>query len=423
MVAEVVTEPTTIKLHRAWRYRIYPTPEQEMRLRAWQDTLRFLWNLLVEQRRMVEKRSPTDRVRPTLFTTQFDLTALRSEFEWVEDVPRSLAQGVLVDHDLAWQRVAKRLAMWPRFKRAGRDWAPMRFTAGAKVSDGARDGARDGAIQFPKIGSVRATIHRPCEGRVLQIAVALDVDEWYACVAVEIDAAIPHVPSGGPVAINRGVVNLVGDSDGRTITQPHFYERAMRKLAHEQRRVERMQRGSKNEAKQREKIAKLHRTIARQRASFAHEITTGYARAHTAVILEDYAIAAGPRGVTHATMVGSETPRTLNRGILDAAWAQFASQLEYKCKATGAVFAKVDHAYISQTCPACSCIDEANHPSAEVFRCIGCGYEAHADVVAARHLLARWTPGSDACGGRSRPAKQELRTVRRATHKRGTDAP
>ncbi len=36
-------------IHRGFKYRIYPTPEQEARLRQWERTLRFLWNLGLEQ--------------------------------------------------------------------------------------------------------------------------------------------------------------------------------------------------------------------------------------------------------------------------------------------------------------------------------------------------------------------------------------
>lgn len=40
----------TVVRHKAFRYRVYPTPDQQARLSRWTDALRFLWNLAHEQR-------------------------------------------------------------------------------------------------------------------------------------------------------------------------------------------------------------------------------------------------------------------------------------------------------------------------------------------------------------------------------------
>jgi len=47
------------KVNKAFRFRVYPTPSQLARLAAWDDALRFLWNLALEQRLMGQAR-PND---------------------------------------------------------------------------------------------------------------------------------------------------------------------------------------------------------------------------------------------------------------------------------------------------------------------------------------------------------------------------
>ena len=42
-----MTSPTT---RNTFRFRIYPTPEQVETLNRWEDALRFLWNVALEQR-------------------------------------------------------------------------------------------------------------------------------------------------------------------------------------------------------------------------------------------------------------------------------------------------------------------------------------------------------------------------------------
>jgi len=62
-----------VKVHRAYRYRLYPTPEQASRLLAWEDALRFLWNLALEQWRMGLARPRDERVYPTSFGQEREL--------------------------------------------------------------------------------------------------------------------------------------------------------------------------------------------------------------------------------------------------------------------------------------------------------------------------------------------------------------
>jgi hypothetical protein len=70
-------------LRRGYRYRIYPTPEQAARLGAWEDALRWLWNLAHEQRRMATGRSKDERRYPTAFDQINELKELRAAAPWL----------------------------------------------------------------------------------------------------------------------------------------------------------------------------------------------------------------------------------------------------------------------------------------------------------------------------------------------------
>ena len=103
---------------RGFRYRIYPTPEQETRLRQWEGALRVLWNLAHEQRLAYLRRHTK---MPTAFDQINELTALRADVPWMADVPRNVSAQLLVDLDAAWQRCFFRLGRRPRWKKKGRD--------------------------------------------------------------------------------------------------------------------------------------------------------------------------------------------------------------------------------------------------------------------------------------------------------------
>jgi putative transposase len=79
----------------------------------------------------------------------------------------------------------------------------------------------------------------------------------------------------------------------------------------------------------------------------------------------------------------------LNKAILDQGWGTFRRMLEYKQQWRGGEVIAVDPRYTSQTCPVCGHVSKTNRPQQALFSCGQCGYSYHADVVAAKNILAR----------------------------------
>ena len=82
---------------------------------------------------------------------------------------------------------------------------------------------------------------------------------------------------------------------------------------------------------------------------------------------------------------------------------------------------EVPAAYSSQECSACGHVAAENRPSQASFECVACVLVEHADVNAAKVILARGLKilaveiSATGCGGsgNGRPKKQQLRVVRR----------
>src|SRR3990172_5778546 len=109
-------------VHKAFRFRVYPTQQQETTLLRWEGSLRFLWNLANEQRRMGLARPEDERRYPTPLHQIKPLTELRAEVPWLADVPRNVCAQLLVELDKAWQRCFKRLALALPTRRKGKDF-------------------------------------------------------------------------------------------------------------------------------------------------------------------------------------------------------------------------------------------------------------------------------------------------------------
>lgn len=405
-----------VLIRRSCRYRLYPTPEQAERLESWQGPLRFLWNLANEQREMMLARCKTDRRWITAFDQINELAVLRAEYSWLADVPRDVLAQCLVELDAAWQRFFAGLADRPRFKKRERDHAPF---IGPNPRSFRIEGA---AVVFPKVGAIRAVIHRPLAGKAKRCAIVREGHEWYAAIGCEFEVADPAPSTLPPVGIDRGVVAIVADSTGQTVSNPRHAERARRRIARAQRDVVRRQKGSKNQAKAKAKVARLHRKVRRQRDHVLHQLSHDYTKSHGVIVLERLEIqgmTASAKGTVEKPGVNVRQKAGLNRSILGAGWGRFARMLDYKAVPLGVRVMEVPAQYTSQTCSACGVVDAASRRSQSEFECVACGLHANADVNAARVILARGLraiadeASVTGCGGRRRPVKQQLRVVRR----------
>ena len=358
-----------MKIVKAFRFRVYPNEQQIARLGRWNDALRFLWNLALEQRLMGLARPRDERIFPTAFDQQKELTELRAELPWLADVPRNICGQLLVELDQAWQRCFAKLVQAPRWKRKGCD-------AIGCCEPHPKVWRLDGNnIRFPKLGMLRTVMHRPFEGKPKTCTLKRDGNQWFVSIAceVEIDPSPRNAPT---VAIDRGIANFGATSDGDMIANPRYLEASLRRLAHAQRTVDRRKKGSKNQEKAKVRVARIHRKVRRQREHFLHVQSARLAKSHGVVVLEKLNVVG---------MIKSN----LARSIADVGWSKFAEMLRYKLAWSGGTLVEVPAAYSSQTCSACGCVDAESRPSQAVFCCTSCGYRDHADLNAAKVLLAR----------------------------------
>src|SRR5437660_481103 len=237
---------------RGLRYRLYPPPAQEARLRAWEGALRALWNVAHEQRRLYLARGAR---LPSAFDQINQLTELRAAVPWLAEVPRNVCAQVLVELDAAWQRCFTRLARRPRWKKEGRD--PVAITEPhPRVFRVTTDG-----VAFPQLGTIRAILHRPLGGEPKRCTLTREGDQWFVAIQCEQEGPEPARRPGPVVAIDRGLTNLLADSDGRWVPHPKHLDASLRRLARAQRVVARRATGSRGRERARPRGAKLHRTI------------------------------------------------------------------------------------------------------------------------------------------------------------------
>ena len=166
-------------------------------------------------------------------------------------------------------------------------------------------------------------------------------------------------------------------SDGAKAANPRYLKIAERKLAREQRRLSRKQKGSANREKQRRKVALVHERVANQRRDAMHKATTAAVRESQAIAVEDLNVA------------GMMANRRLAKAVAEASMGEVLRQLEYKCAWYGRGFVKVGRFYpSSKTCCECGHVNADLKLSDREWACPECGVVHDRDLNAARNIAA-----------------------------------
>ena len=390
----------------ATRIRLYPTPDQEAAFLRISGSCRLVYNLALTQRRDFHRqhRKMTGK-SISWFGQKRELTELkRAEgCEFLSEVPVHCLQAALKNLDTAFANFFSGRSGYPKPRKRGVHDAFM-FPDPAQIT--LRPG--DGALVLPKFGKrrgdngpIRAVFHRPVLGRVRSVTIVRDGAAWFASVltsrrvrGAERDAATPPAAYSEDEVegVDRGVSCPFVTSSGRFYGREAEDERRSRKRTRLQRELSRTERGSRRQEKALKRLRAHDAKTRRIRTDIIHQVTSEIAKNHRVIVIENLNVA----GMTATARGTAETPGRnvaqkagLNGAILDRRWGQFRVVAAYKAARRGGTLFTVPAPDTSRTCPSCHTTDAASRRSRDLFRCVACGEEGHADVVAAKEIRRR----------------------------------
>ena len=287
---------------------------------------------------------------------------------------------------------------YPRFKPYTR-FNQVRFVAG----DGARwTSAEPGGwarAAFQGVGSVKVRQHRAVPGAVKALQLKREHRRWYVIVTADADP-VPLPPAGRSVGVDLGVARFLTTSGGEVVANPKFLAASAEKIADLQRRKERARRGSGNRKRLRRALAKEWRKVRNRRRDFHHKTARALVSTYDMIALEKLNAAGMTRrpapkpdpsqaGAFLANMATAKAG--LNRSILDAGWAQFASILTAKAESAGRRTVFVNPAGTSTDCHQCG--RRCTRPRQDIVICPTHG-TMDADINGARNIATRAGLGS-----------------------------
>jgi putative transposase len=352
---------------RAYKYRIYPNRPQREMLEVHFGCARYVYNHYLRQRidcYLIHKQGLT------YVDNANDLVFLKKQNPWLASVNSQTLQASLKDLEVAYTSFFRGLTLFPQFKKKHQKQSfrvPQHFSIQNKT------------ITIPKIGTIRAKIHRPVGDKLCNITISKNpTGRYYASVLCEVYLPEPQF-EGNVIGIDLGIKDYLVDSNGKRVPNPKYLQKSLDKLRRLQQILSSKTRHSTRYNKLRLKIAKLYEKIQNQRNDFLHKLSFKLARENQVCCVETLSV----------KKMLAESNHTLARYITDAAWYQFLTFLSYKGKWYGCHINQIKQYFPSSKRHfECGHINENLTLADREWVCCGCNQVVDRDWNAAKNILA-----------------------------------
>ena len=319
------------KINRAVKIRICPNAEQRVQIEKTIGCSRFIYNyMLADKMEHYKKEKKMLRNTPASY---------KKEYPWLKEVDSLALANVQMHLESAFHKFFREPSVgFPRFK--SKKSSRKSYTTNVVNGNIFLEGKYFASLLFC------------CENQTAE-----------------------KRPAEKFIGIDFAMQGMCVFSTGKRAEYPMFYRNTEKKLAREQRKLSRCQKGSQNYKKQKKRVALCHEKIRNQRKDFQHKLSASLAESFDAVCVEDLNLK-GMAGGLH-----------LGKGVHDNGYGLFLSMLEYKLEERGKYLIKVDRYFASsKICSVCRKKKEELSLADRIYYC-ECGNRMDRDVNAAVNIM------------------------------------
>ncbi|MCC3434028.1 MAG: transposase [Oscillatoriales cyanobacterium] len=376
---------------KAFKYRFYPTPEQEILLRRTMGCARLVYNRALAARTEAWYEHQ-ERVGYSETSTMLTQWKKQEDLQFLNEVSCVPLQQGLRHLQTAFTNFFAGRAKYPNFKKKHQG-GNAEFTKSAFKW-------KDGKVFLAKCSQpldIRWSRQLPLCAEPSTITVKLSPSgRWTVSLLVDVEIeTLPESPN--QIGLDLGITSLIALSNGEKIANPKTFKAKRRKLRQVQKALSRKKKGSNNRHKARLKVAKVHAEISDARYDFLHKLTTRLVRENQRIAVENLSV---------KNLVKN---RKLSLSISDAAWGEIVRQLEYKCDWYGRTFVEIDRWFpSSKQCGHCGHVVEKLPLNIREWDCPKCSTHHDRDVNAAKNILAAGL-AVNVCGATVRPSESKSR--------------
>jgi len=369
---------------RSWKFRLYPSRQQENLLGNYLEACKNLWNALLEYSKSYYEKTGK-------FPTRNQLNALTKGTPLFSQVAQNVSDRLAKSmRGMVARKRAGMKAGFPRFKPIERMKSFTYPQSGFKL---------DKCLVLSGMGGIPTRKHREINGKIKTLTVKKSPSgKWFAIFTSEVEKEVRNRKNGGAVGIDLGIGHFAYLSDGETIENPRHLKRAEEKLADAQRHLSRKKKGGKNRRKARLKAAVRFEKLTNRRRDFLHKLSRNLANKYSFIAMEGLNTKRMARGF-------------LAKSILDCGWAEFSGMLRYKAEEAGCEVVLVNPANTTSECSGCGSVQKKS--LAERWHECACGASMHRDLNAAINILRRATAGhaGSKASGEETPTRQKWASV------------
>lgn len=368
-------------VHKTFKFRIYPTKEQEVLLSKHFGSCRFLYNYFLNERK---EKYLNEKTHLNYYDNAKALTQLKKEeaFIWLKETNAQSLQQSIRNLDVAYRNFFTKQAKFPRFKT-------KRSKQSFRVP---QDVSIDGILLFlPKFkDGIKTKPHRKIEGKILFATISkTPTGKYYASITCETKHK-PYEKTGKSVGIDVGLKELAVLSDGTIYKNIKSLKSRIKELKYEQRQLSKKKKGGKSRNRQRQRVALVYEKITNIRYDYLQKMTTEIVKNHDIIAVEDLAV------------VNLMKNHKLAHSLADVSLGTLFSMLKYKADWNDRRFITIDRFFpSSKTCSGCGWIKQDLILSIREWECESCGEVHDRDLNAAKNILRQGLNILSGCGTQS----------------------
>ena len=366
---------------KAYKFRLYPTEEQEIFFAKSFGCVRKVYNLMLDDRKKAYEEVKNDSSKKMSFPTP---AKYNEEFPFLKEIDSLALANAQLNLDKAYKNFFRDKSVgFPRFK--SKKNSVQSYTTNNQ--NGTVALIDNKFIKVPKLKSlIRIKLHRQPKGIIKSATISRHSSGKYY-ISLLCKEEVSELPkSNSAVGIDLGITDFAILSDGRKFDNNQFTSKMEKKLKREQRKLSRRallakQKGidlfeASNYQKQKCKVARLHEKVMNQRTDFLNKLSTEIIKNHDIICIEDL------------NTKGMLRNHKLAKSISDVSWSSFVTKLQYKADWYGREIIKIDKWFpSSQICSECGHKDGKKPLDIREWTCLICHAHHDRDINASINIL------------------------------------
>ena len=366
---------------KAYKFRLYPTEEQEIFFAKSFGCVRKVYNLMLDDRMKAYEEAKNDSSKKMSFPTP---AKYKKEFPFLKEIDSLALANAQLNLDKAYKNFFRDKSVgFPRFK--SKKNPVQSYTTNNQ--NGTIALIDNKFIKIPKLKSlVKIKLHRQPKGMIKSATISRHSSGKYYISLLCKEEIIEIPKTNSAIGIDLGITDFAILSDGQKIDNNQFTSKMEKKLKREQRKLSRRgllakKKGvhlfeSKNYQKQKRKVARLHEKVMNQRTDFLNKLSTEIIKNHDIICIEDL------------NTKGMLRNHKLAKSISDVSWSSFVTKLQYKADWYGREIIKVDKWFpSSQICSECGHKDGKKSLEIREWTCPICHAHHDRDINASINIL------------------------------------